>query len=71
MVYGAVDAPVPLETFSVEIDAWEARFNRSSAQPDADSLNEIVSALRMCEIKLAGTQLQLLRFTLRSYGAPL
>lgn len=70
-VYGAVDAAVTRETLSAEIDAWEAGFNRSSAQPDRGSLQEIVSALRVCEAKLTEEQLQLLKFTLRSYGAPL
>jgi HEAT repeat protein len=71
MAYGATDATVTRETFSAEIDAWEARFNRSSAQPDTDSLTQIVSALQICESKLAAAQLQLLRFTLRSYGVSL
>lgn len=68
-VYGAIDAAVSRETFSIEIDAWEAAFNRSSAQPDESSLREIVSALRVSEEKLTMKQLQLLKFTLRSYGA--
>ena len=68
-VYGAVDAVVPRDTFAVEIDAWEAAFNRSSAQPDESSLREIVSALRVSEDKLTLEQLQLLKFTLKSYGA--
>lgn len=67
--YGAVDANVTREMFSTEIDTWEGRFNRSSAQPDTDSLKEIVSALRICEAKLSAKQLQLLKFTLKSYGA--
>lgn len=70
-VYGAVDAPVDRETFSREIDAWEKQFNRSSAQPDVNSLTEIVSALRVCEGALTAQQLKLLKFTLRSYNAPL
>jgi hypothetical protein len=70
-VYGAVDAAVSRETFSTEIDAWEWHFNRSSAQPNTDSLQEIVSALRICEAKLGAEQLRLLKFTLRGYGAAL
>jgi hypothetical protein len=69
--YGALDTAVSRETFSAEIDVWEARFNRSNAQPDADSLQEIVSALRICEAKLSANQLRLLRFTLRGNGAVL
>jgi HEAT repeat protein len=69
-VYGAADAAVSREVFSAEIDAWEAAFNRSSAQPDEGCVREVVSALRVSEGKLTKEQLQLLRFTLRSYGAP-
>lgn len=69
--YGAVDAAVSPETVSKEIDAWERRFNRSSAQPDSDSMKQIVSALHACESKLTAEQIELMRFTLRCYGAPL
>jgi HEAT repeat protein len=69
--YGAVDAAVTREAVSKEIDTWEQRFNRSSAQPDSGSMDEIVSALHACEDQLTAKQLQLLRFTLRCYGAPL
>ena len=69
--YGAPDAAVSRETFSAEIDVRERRFNRRNAQPDADSLQEIVSALRVCEAKLSVNQLRLLEFTLRGHGAPL
>lgn len=68
-VYGASDAAVTREAFSREIDTWEQTFNRSSAQPDMGSMKEIVSALHVCEAKLSAEQLQLLKFTLRSYGA--
>jgi HEAT repeat protein len=70
-VYGAPDSAVSHETFSTEIDVWEARFNRSNAQPDAGLLQEIVSALRICEAKLSVNQLRLLMFTLRGNGAVL
>jgi hypothetical protein len=69
--YGAVDPSVTGETLSAEIDAWEIQFNRSSAQPDLGSLQEIVCALRICEARLRTGQVGLLKFTLRSYGAPL
>jgi hypothetical protein len=70
-VYGAPDSAVDQETFATEIDSWEARFNRSNAQPDADLLQEIASALRICEPKLSVNQLRLLTFTLRGNGAVL
>jgi len=70
-VYGAVDAPVTREMFASEIDAWEHHFNRSSAQPDKDSVSDIVAALSVCEPKLSADQTKLLKFTLRSYGAEL
>jgi HEAT repeat protein len=70
-VYGAPDSAASQEMFSAEIDAWEARFNRSNAQPDADSLREIVSALQVCEAKLSVKQRRLLTFTLRGNGAVL
>jgi HEAT repeat protein len=69
--YGAVDAAVSQETFSTEIDAWEGQFNCSSAQPDTGSMQEIVSALRVCEAKLTAERARLLKFTLKGYGAPL
>jgi HEAT repeat protein len=69
--YGAIDPVVTGEMFSAEIDAWEIQFNRGSAQPDLGSLQEIVSALRICEARLSSGQIRLLKFTLRSYGAPL
>jgi hypothetical protein len=70
-VYGAVDAPVTREMFASEIDAWEHHFNHSSAQPDKDSVSDIVAALSVCEPKLSAHQMKLLKFTLRSYGAAL
>ena len=69
-VYGAADAAVSQGTFASEIDAWEAHFNRSSAQPDMASLAEIVAALRACRARLSAPQVRLLEFTLRSYRAP-
>ena len=70
-LYGAADSAVTQETFSSEVDVWEAQFNRSSAQPDMRSLEEIVSALRASRAKLTESQVRLLEFTLRSYSAPL
>jgi hypothetical protein len=58
--------PVDQETLFEEVDAWNLRFNRSSAQPDACSLGDIAAALRICESRLKDGQVQLLRFTLRS-----
>jgi HEAT repeat protein len=66
--YGAVDSIVSWETLYTEIDAWDRKFNCSSAQPDRDSMQEIVSALRVCAVKLPEDQLRLLKFTLRAYG---
>jgi len=70
-VYGAREATVTRESFASEVDTWEAHFNRSSAQPDMRSLEEIVAALGVCRAKLTESQLRLLEFTLRSYSAPL
>lgn len=69
--YGAVDTTVDRETFSEEIEAWERRFNCCNAQPDRDSIMEIVTSLRACEAKLSTKQLRLLTFTLKAYGDPL
>lgn len=67
-VYGAPPFPVDQETLVGEVDAWNHQFNRSSAQPDARSLGDIAAALRICESRLTGSQVQLLHFTLRTYG---
>lgn len=67
-VYGAPPFPVDQETLVGEVDAWNRQFNRSSAQPDASSLGDIAAALRVCESRLTGSQVQLLHFTLRTYG---
>lgn len=67
-VYGAFDSVVSWETLYTEIDDWDRKFNGSSAQPDRDSMQEIVCALRVCAGKLPADQLRLLKFTLRAYG---
>lgn len=68
-VYGAIRSPVSAEVFSGELNSWQAHFNGSSAQPDQATLREIVTLLRPSRTKLTDLQIQLLEFTLRSYGA--
>jgi hypothetical protein len=67
-VYGAPPFPVDQGTLVGEVDAWNSKFNHSSAQPDDGSLSDIAAALRICESRLTGSQVQLLHFTLRTYG---
>ena len=68
LVYGPADAPVSRETFSAEIDSWNWHFNSSFAQPDRDSLQEIIAALSACESKLTESQLRLMKFTLGKWS---
>ncbi len=66
--YGEPDSVVPRDEFSREIDTWQSQFNRSSAQPAQSQLDRIGSLLESRGPKLSSDQIDLLRFTLRSYG---
>lgn len=67
-VYGRSACEISSEVFSREIDAWEWQFNRSYAQPSPHQLAEVVQLFAASRDRLSTGRVQLLAFTLRTYG---